>query len=795
MSMGQLTLLQLGETAAAYLFMTMVIPSLLLYQKIKGHRLAVRFLMYQTMGNFVMINLVYLLELLRISNKWTLLLTTVGVYAFLYGKWYHKKPQNLLELFLKNMERISTGEFGTRLLLGRGLSFLREKIKAFFRHIMLGFSKNVLETVLTAALLAALAYWYGSNLLVNYGYGASDIPVHNYWINHLGKNQIFVAGVYPFGFHNVIYYLRTVFGIPTYVLLRVFCFVQTMVIHLVLLAFIRCCCKTRYAAYFALFVYVAVNFFHPNTYLRYLSSLPQEFGMMFLLPSIYFLFAFFETTKKNRADGVEENQLNGVEKEARAVENWYLVFFAMNFSMTLTVHFYGTMIAGLYCLGGAAAYCFRLFRKPYFGRVMTAGILSVVAAILPMAAAFLMGTPLQGSLGWGMNVMTGKYNVENSAENASGGTGSAEGLGMDEAGAAAGTEVLRESEVLGETEMPDGAAGETTAAAGKLFLKQSHAARGISGILSAMKTSLLAEETGEPCVWLIPAGIGLLLLLAAAFFVLRQTDYAARFLSTGIFMILMSILLGAKELGIPELMDANRSSIYYAYVAVILLGLCVDGGCVLLFGWWRKSWLLNLVSLAASFSLAVASAQFIGIKPLSGNSPLEMNENIICLTNIIRENKDMTWTICSANDELHMAEDYGYHYEISEFLNRMEYAGPYGKVTIPTKKVYFFIEKIPVDYCLPYEGSGQRVSEEGARRELPVGNGLFMYKGENRWIEMSRMYYWAKAFSEMYPNEMKVYYETDRFICYYVEQNEYSLYNFSIDYAYNMGGKEKADVQ
>lgn len=43
---------------------------------------------------------------------------------------------------------------------------------------------------------------------------------------------------------------------------------------------------------------------------------------------------------------------------------------------------------------------------------------------------------------------------------------------------------------------------------------------------------------------------------------------------------------------------------------------------------------------------------------------------------------------------------------------------------------------------------------------------------------MSRMYYWAQAFMELYGKEMQVYYETDDFICYVVEQNTYSLYDF-----------------
>ena len=43
----------------------------------------------------------------------------------------------------------------------------------------------------------------------------------------------------------------------------------------------------------------------------------------------------------------------------------------------------------------------------------------------------------------------------------------------------------------------------------------------------------------------------------------------------------------------------------------------------------------------------------------------------------------------------------------------------------------------------------------------------------------------AQAFMEKYPNDMKVYYESEDFICYVMPQNMYHQYNFAIDYGYN----------
>ena len=61
-----------------------------------------------------------------------------------------------------------------------------------------------------------------------------------------------------------------------------------------------------------------------------------------------------------------------------------------------------------------------------------------------------------------------------------------------------------------------------------------------------------------------------------------------------------------------------------------------------------------------------------------------------------------------------------------------------------------------------------------------------MYKGEYRWILMSRLYYWAKEFERLYPTNVSVYCETEDFVCYKIKQNPYRLFNFAIDYRYNL---------
>lgn len=245
------------------------------------------------------------------------------------------------------------------------------------------------------------------------------------------------------------------------------------------------------------------------------------------------------------------------------------------------------------------------------------------------------------------------------------------------------------------------------------------------------------------------------------------------------------VLLCSGELGLPTLMDPARCSIYFAYLLWSVPILVVDSLLYFVMPLNVLQIPRNGISLLLTGAILVGAFQDGEIKQVEFSSDYVKNEAIICLDNIIYENEDEKWTIVSANDELQMGLDHGWHYEIHSFLHGMEYLTSNTKIEIPTEKVYIFIEKIPVNYAVAYANSGQSISRKGASQELPNSAGLGNYAGENRWIEMSRMYYWAEAFQKMYPNEMQVYYETDEFICYKIEQNMYRLYNFAIDYGYN----------
>lgn len=781
--MTTLVILRFLGIFAAYMGVTLALPALMFRRILRGRSLAEQFLMCYTFGNFYIINIVFLLQLLHISNFLTLAGLT-AVLSIVIGGRVNRIPLkqqagNTWHLFGKLLRGRMKLKSAIFLFLGKCAEGIKRLAKFFYRHIV----KNPIQSMLLLGIGVCLCWIYGRQIILVYGYRASDIPVHMSWINEMSRGKIFAKGVYPFGFHCIIYYLHAVFRFDTYVILCQFFFAQVIFMHLVLLAMMKQLCKTKYIPYIGTFVFLLGNFWSGQTYSRFYATLPQEFGMIFVIPSIYFLIRFFQIPKQKLAN-----------KETRLT----LQCFAMTFSLTLAIHFYGTMIAGLCCIGIACGFCFRFLRKEYFRRIMFTGICSVFLAVLPMGITFATGTPLQGSLGWGLSVINGGKSSSSTETEAD----EAETLEVSTGDDKNTVRVVKPDGTVMEIDVSDLPSAqenesggqtqtETTAPAvpkvsfGEKIRKIPGKAKNALSEMSSRILEFIIKLDVKNIGYMILASFALLLLLGLVFCIFRQPGYGAMLMSMGFCMWIVTILLCAGVFGLPPLMDGARCSIYYVYLLSAALTALADGLLYMVLPLRKLRLVRNAVSLAVAAAVLMGMFQNHMIKQSDFSSGFVMNGVITCLSNIIHENEDKTWTIVSANDETQMGVDHGWHYETITFLRGMETLEKNTKVIIPTKTVYFFIEKIPLDYSVTYDKSGQSISRKGASRSLPNVGGIGMYQGEGRWIVMSRMYYWAQAFMELYPNEMKVYYEDNKFICYKIEQNMYHQYDFAIDYRYN----------
>ncbi|MCM1044792.1 MAG: hypothetical protein NC417_04715 [Candidatus Gastranaerophilales bacterium] len=884
MSMETLTIFQLVGIFCAYLFVSVGLPAFVLGGKLKGHRAPERLIIYFMIGNFYMMNLVFALQLLKISCQATLILGTLLPAVVVRIVIYRIPIFKIIVDEVHYLQKLTGGQLGVKTAVYKVGGIVRRQVARFFRWVGYYLFRRFFDCVLTAVLLAALWWLYGNNLLEQFGYKASDVLVHNYWINALSHNRIFVAGVYPHGFHAVIYYLHAVFGIETFVLLRIFAFVQNVMMHLMILCCLRMCCKTKYAAYIGSFIYLVGDYLGANAYFRFYATLPQEFSVTFILPTIYFGFRYFEVRRQKLLSGAETELSRGKTKAHRrrkkkepqeeladtqpsvvsladisleeidldesgvkgAGENvskrrkrlshgkgrdqkrelpkgkrqekhypasWlYLAGFAISFAMTLAIHFYSTMIVGIFCIAIAIGYRFLLFQRPYFKNVMAAGLLGVGLAVLPMLLAFIGGTPLEGSLLWGMSIIKGTgtegdAKIDNRSED-------------DEQDSSQETEETKDVEepVEDETftvmydgeeitvyqgidmneEAPEEVLEEEPKEQISLGERLRRLPENVAGFVytavtetqQMLNSEVFAMENENDVYWIMFSFVGLI-GIGLLYRLFRQPCYGAMFTSVGLYMLFMCILIAAKTFHLPALMSSDRCSIYFAYSMPVVLAFLVDGVLYLPFFSLRKRpakigrVIMNLLSFVCVVCVVYYMVERDRIKKPLDIHAQETNEAVTCLTNIIRSEADYTWTIVSANDELRMGEDHGYHYETIAFLITMEGASPNAFIRIPTKVVYFFIEKVPLDYYLPYENSGQSISREGALRELPYTVSSSAYAGERRWIVMSRMYYWAENFRSLYPDEMEIYMETDNFVCYRIEQNPYRLYNFAINYGFN----------
>lgn len=766
MSMTTLITLRFVGIFAAYTGLTVLLPAIMFRRILAGRRLSEQFLMCYTFGNFYIINIVFAVQLLHISGFWTLVLFT-AVPGILI--WSRVNRVSLRELCMKTgivCKKILQGSMGIKGFLyrvkNRSMAVLKKAVWLFYCEVVC----NTLQWILAGAVIAALFWIYGRQLILTYGYRASDISVHLNWINQMSRGNLFSSGVYPFGFHCMVYYLHAVFGFDTYVILCVFYLVQVFFIHIVLLAMLKLLCRSLYLPYAGIMVYILGSFWARQTYNRFGSSLPQEFGMIFVIPSVYFLIRFFQTEKKNLKN-----------RETKLI----LGCFALAFSLTLAIHFYGTMIAGLCCIGIAVGFCTRFLNKEYFRRIMLTGIISVFLAVLPMGIAFAGGTPLQGSLGWGLSVINGdSSDTEDTSENEA-----AQKQAMEEMAARLIENTQNSnSESVQTEEIPiiTGAPKHSLADKVREIPKKM---KNLREMMIRRIQEFIINSQEQWCAYAVLAGIAVLILLGLMFIILRRITYGEMLMSAGFCMGILTLLLCAGNLGLPVLMDPARCSIYYVYLLIVSITVLGDGLLYLIFMPRMLTIPRNVVSFILTVSMAAGMIHQGLVKTPDFISDYVSNGAFTCLTNIIKENKDETWTIVSANDETQMGLDHGWHYETITFLRKQEHINKDTKLIIPTEKVYFFIEKIPLNYSVVYSGSGQSISKKGASQSLPNSGGIGMYQGEGRWILMSRMYYWAQAFMEMYPNEMKVYYESEDFVCYVISQNMYHQYNFAIDYGYN----------
>lgn len=801
MSMEFITVMEMIKVFFGYAFLVLLAPYIVLRSRLKDKTLYQKFVICVLIGNFYIVNVVFLTFMLHIPGRLSLYALSIipAVIA-----WYRVNRPNVKGFFLAiytSVTRLILDEARIKTiwqnLTAKPKKMAAQGIRQIFSHIF----HHFLEWSMLLALFGYNVYYYGYQTFVRYSYGTSDMVVHHYWVNEMDVGNIFCKGIYPFGFHNVIYFVHNFFNISTLSVFRVFGMIETLYIYAMIYVLLRKICRSRYIPIVGILIFTLPDLFETQGIMRYQFTLPQEFGMIFLYPCAYFLIQFFERKKQEIA---EEKEL----KEQNKLYTWLalyhlrpstrsLVLFAISFSLTLSAHFYITIVAVFLCLAVAIAYFPIVFQYRYFCSIAVAGILSLSSAIAPMAIFFAGGTPLQGSLGWALEVI---------ASNSDKAKAPAEDKKLEKYKVNEGDGFVVYDMSDAPASLKDSLQNNQSAAATapptakpKPVKQPSLQERIVKTAKSVQKKVISFNKkvadnithvyNQKEFIYFLLYGIETMTILSILLILIRRKFYYRNLLSIVLYLFFVIMMYCASDFSLPSPMDQGRVRIFAAYAAPVFCAIVLDLCYVILFRPLKYHKLTEFFPIAAGAVMAYLIIANHFIKPLSLEFAIQPTGEMYCNYKIMREYPDKKWTIVTSTNSLQLVLDRGWHTEVCTFLGKMHNMDDEATVTIPTKYVFFYIEKYPIQYGVANKVSEDMlnlgyVSEEDA--DMPaIYKGSSAYGVDNRKILESKFYYWAKAFEAKYPQEFQIYYEDETFLCYRIIQNEYSLYNFAIDYKYN----------
>ncbi len=277
----------------------------------------------------------------------------------------------------------------------------------------------------------------------------------------------------------------------------------------------------------------------------------------------------------------------------------------------------------------------------------------------------------------------------------------------------------------------------------------------------------------------------------ALLFIFRHKAYPhawRRMLGMVLYSALMLLMLLAKPLGLPSLMDHNRSMMFFAITGTILYFLPLEWACALPMRAWQ-----GIAVGAMSCALGYLAIQMPFCEPVYTNTA-QHDGAVRVYYDIVQNHPSGQWTIVSPVEEMSLCMGKGYHYELYQFIDKQEDFNWDRMLEIPTRYVFFYVEKVPLNYerientraVLPYPITEAEAAQPIYKASANQGRGDTAYiRYEYRRVLESKMYYWAEAFQRAFPQDMELYYEDDFMRVYKYTQNMFQLTNFAIPYTYN----------
>ncbi|MBP3568933.1 MAG: hypothetical protein J6K04_07180 [Lachnospiraceae bacterium] len=795
-----------GKVFVGYGCLMFLWPMIVFRKFLRGKSATFRFGFCVT-GQIVLVNtVILLLGLVHLLNEWTVRLLFYGTLLYSLREYYLPTKERR-----KKLHYLVNGTFGWKNFLLLERRKLIRAIEKFCKRLGGFYKKHWLEySVLLISLVYGMIY-FSWGVFHEQSYGFGDMYVHHSWIYGLAEGTIFSAGVYPEAMHCVIYSIHALFGVEIYNCMLFLAGIHLVIILVSAYCFMKEIFAWRFSPVFALVLFLTVDVVCVDEVFsmsRLQWTLPQEYGFHTIYLCALFLLRFLSSDKLQTFTG----------KKAKRCWDENLLIFTLALAASISVHFYVTIMAFFLCAAVALFSLRKIFSKKHFLPLVAGAIAGVFIAVAPMGGALASGIPFQGSIGWAVNVINGTDTGE-------GRTQAAQYYIENQQGAAQPSEEQQTENIqqnvpgTEQEQLPVTTEPELTFVQ-RVLLKVKQVTEKIwnicvgklSTVYSKAYVTLYKGERAAMIVGVSCGVAGLCLIVSVCLKVSalckkkkrKHSKYTAEYPMIVAATCLFMVLYAAPYLGLPELIAGARLCSNMHLLLAVLVVIPVD----MLFGLLAK----KVPESVLRWGSAVVAIGIVAGIYASGNYHGYMyfeltryNGAVAATAQITEVLPKYSYTIVSTTDEQYQVIQNGRHEELLSFLEEDK---PGYHYVLPTEYVFIFVEKQPIKYAQNHFFSGPEwlaakkyqefyreksvwpeiihgeISEEYAAKEMyrfPSKPSLAYSNMSSRVILESKLYKWCETFQKLYPNEMKVFYEDEAFICYYFRQNIQSLYNLNLE--------------
>lgn len=786
--------MEYGKVLIAYIALMYIWPLVVFRKYLAAKSRTYRFAFCSSVQVIIVNTVVLLLGLVHMLNRLTMIAVFYG--ALLLSLLWKRKFSGE---GVQRIRQVLVGTRGVKLFLVQILGSIGRNIKRCASSLWKKARGHRIEYVSLLIVVIFGMIYFSYAAFAEPSYGTSDMYVHHSWIYALQEGQIFSDGIYPEGMHCFIYAMNALFGVSVYSCMHFLAGIYVSTLLISIYCFFKEIMRSRYTGILILAAFLTldlVSFDAIRSMARLQWTLPQEFGLFTMLLGALYLVRYLRGERAARKE-------NGKRKWIVWDEN--LLIFVLAVAGSIVSHFYVTIMAFFLCIPFAMVGIRQLFHHGNFRSLLSAVIIGILIAAIPMGAAYATGIPFQGSIGWALNIIKGSdgqetnteidtestENVENETESINSSTQSAEHISSGQSentnkGIPVKQEISMKEKILG---------------------KVSQIGHRLKNVASRLYENTYVYLYGDRAKWivlftLIGAGIGAVCFLITS--MIRRQIVLDGYLGITLATIVFMVAYRPSTVGLPSLIDCTRlcSSEQMLIIAMMLIPIDLF---LSVLQFTRGRVILPCLTLLGIGGIYCGTNYFgvyhgyMYISMTRYSAAVEVTKEV---SHKFPKNK---FTIISPTDELYQTIEYGRHEEIMTLLRNMQD----GTYVIPTEYLFFFVEKEPILYAqyhfvtgpnwlanekyAPLSPSsitseGKQVIHSEISKESAEQNQMYFsllsdtYKNfTSRNIIESKMYYWCENLMKKYPDEMNVYYEDDQFICYVLKQNTYRLVSLEKD--------------